>query len=71
MNAERCPFCGLVGQTNRNGTHRHNGCSPADLSPPRALALDPSFDRVMNWVVGLLLAAVISAVVVFQTHPPY
>jgi hypothetical protein len=28
------------------------------------------FDRLMNWVVGALLVAATTAVVVLQVHPP-
>ena len=78
MDAPFCPVCGVrtlgpdLDAGDERSRHRTAHLFPAlELHGPNAQAANPMFDRLMNWVVGLLLMAVISALVVVQVRPPY
>jgi hypothetical protein len=77
MDAHTCPVCGLRRERKEVGAGRGACDLPADCPSKRARdpgsqTLVPSdmVDRLMNWLVGVLLVASIAALVVFQAHFP-
>jgi hypothetical protein len=41
-----------------------------ELQSPPALGPDGVLNRLMNWVVGLLLVGIVFAAAIAQAHPP-
>jgi hypothetical protein len=66
MSTETCPFCGFVRQPRSSSARRDGFFVPAG---PQTRAPDTTLDRVMIWVVGALLVALIAAAVVIQARP--
>jgi len=73
MDTRICPRCGRPAEHFEQGDVRWAAGVPvlASGNAPGDSALSAvDLDRVMNWVVGVLLLAATAAVVVIQARPP-
>ncbi len=76
MHAERCPLCGCLQHWHHQGRSPDACGLPAKVLNERrwniaeSAAAGEKFERAMDWIVGLLLSAVITGLVFVQAHYP-
>ncbi|HEV3263531.1 MAG TPA: hypothetical protein VG013_42235 [Gemmataceae bacterium] len=77
MDTGTCPRCGLSSERWENGVSwlaydvpAPGSCEERAAAGSPTSAASEALDRVMNWLVGVLLVAGVAALVVLQAHPP-
>jgi hypothetical protein len=69
MDTTSCPFCGR--RPERFAILAFPAADERGMGCAHRLVTIQKFDQVMNWVVGMLLVASMTALVVLQTWPQY